>query len=84
MLIDELLPHAIVARCVVFCRDERGAEVVAGPCRGFGNVEAPGNCQLLDFLVRDWSRAVVEGDKQRERKLGSKGARTNAKQWPCA
>ena len=74
------LPHAIVARCVTSCRDERGAEVIAGLIEaGLRECDGAGNCQFLDFLAHNCSRAMVEADKEREPKAGSKGGTTNVK-----
>jgi hypothetical protein len=41
--------------------------------------DGAGNCQFLDFLAHNCSRAMVEADKEREPKAGSKGGTTNVK-----
>ncbi len=69
-----------MARCVTSCHDERGAEVVAGLIEaGLQERDGAGNCQLVDFLAHSWSRGMVEADKERERKPGSKGGRPNGR-----
>ena len=79
-LIDGWLPGAIVARCVRSCRDERGAEVVAGLIEaGLRERDGAGKCQLLDLLAHSGRAPWCRPTRKVSGRPGSKGGRTNPK-----
>lgn len=66
-------PGAVVSRRTRSLGRRRSIEA------GLRDRDGAGNCQLLDFRAHNWSRAVVEADKELERKARKQGRQDERK-----